>query len=105
MTLNDTTETQHNVQLVTGTFSPIEAADVLLSLLTYKIKFHTVQMLSSQEKCSPNTSTSNQRIADLKNAKNTIKDLILKARDEGYELQIESTIKIDLKKMRHLKEI
>ena len=100
MAISNHSEDQHNVQLVIGTFSPIEAADVLLSLLAYKIKFHTVQMLSSQKKFSPNIIPSEQRIEELKNAKTMVKDLILKAQNEGYELQIESAIKINLKKMR-----
>lgn len=104
MTLKNHSDTQHNVQLVKGTFSPIEAADVLLSLIAYKIKFHTVQMLSSEERYNPNTIPSEQRIEELKLAKNMVKDLILKARNEGYELQIESAIKIDLKKMSQSKE-
>jgi len=98
-------EKQYNVQLVNGTFSPIGAADVLLSLLTYKIKFHTVQMLSNEENYSPETIPSEQRIEELKNAKTMVKDLILKARNEGYEFQIESAIKIDLKQMKQSKEI
>lgn len=104
MALKNYIQAQHNVQLVKGTFSPIEAADVLLSLLAYKIKFHTVQMLSSEEKYSPKKIPSEERIEELKHAKNMVKELILKARNEGYELQIESAIKIDLKKMRQSKE-
>lgn len=104
MALSDYTATQHNVQLVKGTFSPIEAADVLLSLLAYKIKFHTVQMLSTEESYSPNTIPSEERIEELKNARAMVKDLILKARNEGYEFQIEGAIKINLKKMRQSKE-
>jgi len=99
------TETKYNIQLVKRTFSPIGAADLLLSLLTYKIKFHTVQMLSNEVSYSPETLPSEQRIEELKNAKNMVKDLILKARNEGYEFQIESTITINLKKMKQSKEV
>lgn len=95
------TETKQKIQLVEGMFSPVEAADVLFSLIADKIKFHNIQMLNIQQGFNGDISHSEQRIKELKNAKNLAKDLIIKARDEGYELQIDSSIKIKLKKINH----
>jgi len=39
---------------------------------------------------------SEERIASLQNSKNNAKDLILKARNEGYKLQIDGDITIKL---------
>jgi len=101
----DITDIQRKVQLVKGTFLPVEAADVLLSLLTYKIKFHTVQLLGNKEEQNENETTpSRQRIVELEKSKTMVKDLILKARDEGYELEIDGEIKINLKKL-NLKQL
>ena len=94
------TGTSQNIQLVEGTFSPVEAADVLFSLISDKIKFHNLQILSVQERFNGDTSHSEQRIKALKIAKNQAKDLILKARDEGYDVKIDSVIDIRLVKIK-----
>lgn len=92
------TETTQSIQLVEGTFSPIEAAEVLFSLITDKIKFHNLQLLNVKELSNEDMVHSEQRIKALKEAKNKAKDLILKARNEGYEMKIQSTIEIQLVK-------
>ena len=94
------TGTSQNIPLVEGTFSPVEAADVLFSLISDKIKFHNLQLLSVQERFNGDTSHSEQRIKALKIAKNQAKDLILKARDEGYDVKIDSVIDIRLVKIK-----
>ncbi|WP_396636600.1 hypothetical protein [Maribacter sp. R77961] len=84
------------INLVKGTFSPAEAADVLFSLISDKIKFHHLQILSLQNGVDNDMQWSEQRITSLKNSKNSAKDLILKARNEGYKLQIDGDITIKL---------
>jgi len=84
------------ITLVKGTFSPAEAADVLFSLISDKIKFHNLQILSLQNNVETNMQWSEERIASLQNSKNNAKDLILKARNEGYKLQIDGDITIKL---------
>jgi len=93
------TKSTHSIQLVEGTFLPIEAADVLFSLLTDKIKFHNLQLLNFHEVSSEDMLRSEQRILALKESKNSVKSLILKARNEGYELKIDSKIEIELIKI------
>ena len=82
------------IQLIEGTFSPIEAADVLLSLINYKIKFHTVQLLNVTEKDELSHIISERRIAELKAAKNRVTQLILEARDSGEPVRIRGNIQI-----------
>lgn len=84
------------IKLVQGVFSPAEAADVLLSLINDKIKFHTVQVLNLQKGYQEDTSHSEQRIKELKEAKNMVKNLVVKAQLEGMQLEINSAIKIKL---------
>ena len=92
-----TKETNEVVQLVTGTFSPAEAADVLLSLINYKIKFHSVQILNLQDGENDVIEKSEKRIQELKEAKNKMTRLILDARHKGQNLEIDSMISITLK--------
>lgn len=87
-------ETNEVVQLVTGTFSPPEAADVLLSLINYKIKFHSVQILNLQGCENDIIEKSEKRIEELKKAKNKMTQLILDARQKGQSLEINSMISI-----------
>ncbi|MEM9361597.1 MAG: hypothetical protein AAGA43_03130 [Bacteroidota bacterium] len=87
-------ENSYQVRLVEGIFDPSESAEVLLSLLNYKIKFHTVQLLNLQEHESKDLEKSRKRIEELKIAKKQVTDLVVNARNEGLALDIQSTITI-----------
>ncbi|MEM7382508.1 MAG: hypothetical protein AAF361_15135 [Bacteroidota bacterium] len=87
----------NRIVLVEGTFSPLEAADILLSLLNDKIKFHTVQELNLRDRQSEDNHRSERRIAELKEAKQHIKDLVVQARNDGLEIVIDSLIDIKLR--------
>lgn len=80
--------------LIEGLFSPSEAADVLLSLLNDKIKFHSVQLLNLQHPDCQDSLNSKNRIVQLKKAKEEITTLIVQAKNEGQILQVHSTIEI-----------
>lgn len=90
------TEGVEQIQLIEGTFNSIEAADVLLSLVTYKIKFHNLQLLGLDENNGVSKEQSEKRIAELKEAKNRITQLIMEARNSGTLLEINSNINIKL---------
>ncbi|WP_435623692.1 hypothetical protein [Flagellimonas sp.] len=94
---NPVCEASYEVRLVEGVFEPAESAEVLLSLLNYKIKFHTVQLLNLQNEQSKNLEQSRKRIEELKAAKKEVTDLLVDAREKGLVLDIQSTIKISPK--------
>ncbi|MGB5203589.1 hypothetical protein [Eudoraea sp.] len=85
-----------NIAFIKGLFSPAEAADVLLSLINDKIKFHTVKSLNLRHEGPDADLTSEDRIKELKEAKKIIEQLVLSAHKNGYELEINSTIDIKL---------
>ncbi|WP_422857887.1 hypothetical protein ACOKFD_10490 [Flagellimonas sp. S174] len=87
-------DASYQVRLVEGIFEPAESADVLLSLLNYKIKFHSVQLLNLQEHDGKDLEQSEKRIEELKLAKKKVTDLVLDARNNGLVLDIRSTITI-----------
>ncbi|MEM9075903.1 MAG: hypothetical protein AAGC43_02645 [Bacteroidota bacterium] len=91
---NPACDNTYQVRLVEGIFEPSESADVLLSLLNYKIKFHTVQLLNLQEHESKDLEKSKKRIEELKTAKKQVTDLVVNARNKGLVLDIQSTITI-----------
>jgi hypothetical protein len=90
-------DTSNLVQLVEGEFTPVEAADVLLSLINYKIKFHSVQILNLKGMENEAIKKSEKRISELKKAKKNVTQLILKARKKGEKIEINSIISITTK--------
>lgn len=84
-------EVAHQIQLIQGSFAPSEAADILLSFINDKIKFHTVKKLNSNDSAQ---TESDKRIEALKLAKAKVTALVLEARNTGNCLEINSTIEI-----------
>ena len=66
-----------HIKLIHGVFSPVEAADVLLSLINDKIKFHTVQSLNLKTGYNENARESEQRILQLKEAIEIVKFMVV----------------------------
>ncbi len=91
------TKTQQNVKLIEGNFTTSEAADILISMISKKINFHKLQRLSALEKyCDDDTLYLDDRIHQLKKAEEDVKELILHARDQGYQFKINGTVEIEL---------
>ncbi len=91
------TKTQQHVKLIEGTFTPSEAADILISMISKKINFHKLQRLSALEQyCDDNTVHLDDRIEQLKRAEEETKALIINARNEGYQLKINGSVEIEL---------
>lgn len=85
-----------SIKFIDGCFTAAEAADVLLSLLNDKIKFHTVKSLHLREGKSDSDCGSLERIRKLKEAKKRVEELVVKAHKMGHQLEIDSTITIKL---------
>ena len=83
------------IQLVGGKFSAVEAADVLISLINDKIRYHTIKTLNLSVAKDERTG-SQARIDDLRKAKEDIKDLVVKASKKGKWVEINSTISLKL---------
>jgi hypothetical protein len=96
---NKTKKMYEEIQLVEGNFNPAEAADVLLSLINYKIKFHSIQILNLQGTKSEVIPKSEKRIHELKEAKTRITNLIVNARKKSENLKINSVISISSDKI------
>jgi hypothetical protein len=86
-----------NITLVKGTFAPSEAADVLLTLINDKIKFHSIQILNLREGSEKDIAYSEERIKALKAAKAEITEMVVKARNQDLVLEINSSIHIQMR--------
>jgi len=85
-----------HIKFIQGNFTPAEAADVLLSLLNDKIKFHTVKALNLRQNEKDSVCSSTERILRLKEAKKRVEELVVSAHKNGMELKIDSSIEINL---------
>ncbi|MEW7289310.1 hypothetical protein [Aquimarina sp. 2304DJ70-9] len=91
------TLTDQKIKLLDGTFSPSEASDILNTFIDKKINFHKLQRLSIiEQNCNDETPDLYKRMNELIKAKESFKEIILEAKKEGLELQIESDIHITL---------
>lgn len=90
-------KTKQKIQLVDGTFSASEAADVILALLDEKINFHKLQRISwcEGDDCA-NTNYPDGRISELQNEKRIAKEFINSVRHEGKKLRIDGILNITL---------
>jgi len=81
-------------QLINGTFTPSEAAQVLLSLVKSKIDYHSLQKLSNEERFGKDSSHSEKRLQDLQKLKTALKELFNSAAEAKETLKIDGWIEI-----------
>lgn len=87
---------QEVFKLISGKFSPAEAADILISVINDKIKFHSLRSLNLRKEESEVRFNSVERIKELKEAKKTLEKMVLKAHRENLQIEINSTIDVKL---------
>jgi hypothetical protein len=81
-------------QLIKGTFTPSEAAQVLLSLVKSKIDYHSLQKLSNEERFGGDVAHSEKRLQELKELQVALKEVFASAASEEQTLKIEGWIEI-----------
>ncbi|WP_350286408.1 hypothetical protein [uncultured Croceitalea sp.] len=90
-------KTDQKIQLVDGSFTPSEAADVILALLDEKINFHKLQRISWCEgHADANTQYPDDRIKELENEKRITKEFIASVRNQNKRLRINGVLEISL---------
>jgi len=86
---------EQKINLIKGSFSASEAADVINSVLKVKINFHKLHRLSVTEvNLNDSCEFDNARIDELLNEQRIAKDFFRNAQLEGKKLTIRSTIHI-----------
>ena len=85
------------IQLIRGKFNAVEAADILLSLINEKLKYHTVKSLNLDQ-CELGQTKSKERIRQLREDKKAVTDLVIFANRKGLGIEIEGTVIIRLNK-------
>lgn len=83
------------IKLVEGEFCPGDSADVLLSLIADKIKFHNLQKVLIKDVEDPKLEQAERRIGELQEARKSVIESILQARDAGCYLKVNATVNIE----------
>lgn len=96
---NENSTVLQKINLVDGTFTAMEALDVIRGLLDEKINFHKLQRLTITEREQlGNTNFPDGRIKELAQEKIHAKDIVLEAYDKGYQIKIKGTLDIEFVK-------
>jgi hypothetical protein len=82
--------------LIKGQFSPLEAREVLLSLINYKIEYHELKMLSNLARGSELSVSTMQRIDELKNSRREIIEVTDMYADLDGQLELEAEVVLNL---------
>jgi len=84
------------VSLLDGTFSTIEAREVLLTLVDDKIRFHSNRIFSQQERLGITPQDSVTRIKQLKRTREEILNIISECKERDCKIIIKSDINIEI---------
>ncbi|RRO19185.1 hypothetical protein [Flavobacteriaceae bacterium 14752] len=91
------TKEMQKVKLVDGTFTPVQASDVVSSLIDKKINFHKVENLQNWERDhSSDPQPIIDRINELEKAKSEAKAFIKEMKNSGKSIKIEGELKISI---------
>lgn len=82
--------------LLDSSYSPIEAREVILTLIGDKIRFLNMQCLRIREMYSGDTSHLEERIAELKESKKELEKLLNEAAEKGQIIELQSEISVKL---------
>ena len=86
-----------NVRLVDGEFTPVQAIDVISSLIKQKINFHKVENLQNWEKDhKADPEPIKKRINELKEANEAAKQFIIEMKKNGKKVKIEGNLSINI---------
>jgi hypothetical protein len=90
-------EQRKDFDLINTTFDPVDARDLLVSMLDSKINYHVIKNLSNQERYGMKDEHSLRRINELKQSWMEISQLLDDAQKAGIDVFISSSIKIETK--------
>jgi hypothetical protein len=86
----------NNISLINSSFKPKDAKQVLLSLLDYKIQFHSQKVLSTYEKYGTEDEYSKNRIEQLKEERDKVLKMFNENDFENCTIALESEVSIKI---------
>lgn len=93
-------ETNQILTLISGEFTPDETAEILLSLINEKIRFHDLQVLGIKEGRAGSIEPHNKRISELMSTKKIIQEFVAIAKSNDDKIMIDGTVKLAIKEVK-----
>lgn len=84
------------IQLISGSFTPTDAHELLGTLISHKINFHNMKDFGSTEQVGVSDAVAVKRVAELTKSKEKIEKIVEEARRTDKVLRISSVINITL---------
>lgn len=84
------------IKLIDGVFEPKDANEIVSDVLTKKINFHTLKSMGSDEKYGHPDVVSLNRITELRDDMDRMREIIMQAKREGKQLRINASINITM---------
>ncbi|WPR70410.1 hypothetical protein SLW70_10700 [Flavobacterium sp. NG2] len=85
-----------NLKLIDGSFSASEAKEILTTLFSNKIQFHTTKNFSTEVRFGKDDEVSSKRIPELNQSLEKILNLITQAQENNQTFEIQSEVNIRL---------
>lgn len=83
-----------NLKLIDGEFSPMEAKEILLHIISSKIQFHSIKDFSSEIRTGEPEMKSQERIEELRETKKKTIALLEEAERENLIVVVQSSVSI-----------
>lgn len=84
------------IELIKGVFTPDDAREILLTLLDNKINFHNLRNWSSRERFGKPDAYSEERLTNLRESREKVKQIISQSIKQEENLMINSSIEITI---------
>ncbi len=85
----------HEFSLIEELTDEKDSKEILLSLIQFKVRFHSLKHFSSSEMHGVEDSYSRKRVKDLDEIRNEVIEIIDKCSSSGKKIKIHSTIYIE----------
>jgi len=89
-------ESKNEIKLIDGVFTPNEAKSIIVTMIDNKIKYHKLDDFSYHIRKNRHPHHSEQRIAELVDTKNELRNWIDTVQQYSTQLKIKGTITIEL---------
>lgn len=84
------------LKLINGSFSASEAKEILTTLFSNKIQFHTTKKFSTEVRFGKDDEVSSKRIPELNQSLEKILELIIQAQENDQTFEIQADVHIRL---------
>ena len=85
---------EHTITLIEGAFSPDDAREILMRLISDKIRFHELKNFSSMERFGQYDASAQKRLPELSASMKSLEEVLEQAKQEKVQLRVSSQITI-----------